>query len=233
MIPNKGLFALPAELHIEILGHLPLADLLRASQASVFWSKIILDDQALKRTRYASIAPGIKGFHQLVSQPGALMCRIVEGVVQEYLYMCDERRPPGEDDLVFEGEKQLRYRQRPRFDISKHWVLDEPILSSIAFPNTFARTESKFEREPHYGLERDYYGCRETVQSPRPWAPVDGITVREFVQTIAVIAHVNSPDWAFLKPSRLDGSVELLFWHGWDGEDEGSLEPVLDGIFYH
>ncbi|KAK6525959.1 hypothetical protein TWF281_011001 [Arthrobotrys megalospora] len=235
-----GLLALPAELHIEILANLTLADQIRASQAFRLWSNILLDNEAFRKTRYASTAPGIRGFHQLVSHPGALMCTLIEGVVQDYLYICNEERPARENDLLFEGEKQLRYRQAPRFNISGHPILDEPLVSLTMFPNIATNraegeqnSRQQLERQPHYGLERDYYGFRETVQAPKVWAPTDGMTVREFIQTIANIAHINGPNWVFQKPSRLDRRTELLFWPGWDGVDEDSLEPILDGILYY
>ncbi|KAK6513037.1 hypothetical protein TWF506_009199 [Arthrobotrys conoides] len=233
MAANRGLLALPTELHIEILANLTLADQLRASQAFDLWSQLILNHGTLKRTRYATVAPGIRGFHQLVSHPGVLMCTVVEGIVQDYLYICDEERPAGECDLVYETEKQKRYRRLPRFSISKHPVLDEPILSPSVLDNIGAETELGSERQPHYGLERDYYGYRETLQEPKMWTATDGKTVREFIQTIAKIVHANSPEWNFREPSRLDRKTELLFWHGWDGEDEDSLEPIIDGIIYY
>ncbi|RVD89644.1 uncharacterized protein DFL_000642 [Arthrobotrys flagrans] len=233
MTLNKGVLALPTELHIEILSHLTLADQLRASQAFGLWSELLLNNEAFKRTRYATLAPGIRGFHQLVSHPGMLMCTVVEGIVQDYLYICDEERPAGENGLVYEGEKQKRYRRAPRFSISKHPILDEPIISPTMSPNVAAGEEQGSERQPHYGLERDYYGYRETLQTPEKLMPTDGKTVREFIKTIANIVHVNSPEWEFREPSRLDQKTELLFWHGWDGEDEDSLEPILDGIIYY
>ncbi|KAK6337028.1 hypothetical protein TWF718_009813 [Orbilia javanica] len=232
MAPAKGLLALPPELHIEILANLTLADQLRASQAFNIWSNLLLNTGALKITRYATLAPGIRGFHQLISHPGVLMCTIVEGVVQDYLYICDEKRPAGEEDLVFEGEKQRKYRQALRFSISEHPVLDEPVISPVMY-QIITGEDQKLERRPHYGLERDYYGFRETLQAPKAWTPTDGMTVREFIQTIAKTADVDSPEWSFREPSRLNKKIELLFWYGWDGEDEDSLEPILDGIVYY
>ncbi|KAK6507761.1 hypothetical protein TWF481_006183 [Arthrobotrys musiformis] len=234
---DKGLLSLPAELHVEILANLTLGDQLRASQALDLWSELLLNSEVLKRTRYATVGPGIRGFHQLVAHQGGLMCTFTEGILQDYLYICNEKRPTGEDQLIFdifESDKQKISRLAPRFSISQHPILDEPVISPAMLRRTTPEAGGpSSERQPHYGLERDYYGHRKTLQVPRAWNPADGQTVREFIQTIARIARADSTHWANFQSSQLNRRTEMLFWHGWDGEDEGSLEPIVDGIVYY
>ncbi|KAJ6255926.1 hypothetical protein Dda_9385 [Drechslerella dactyloides] len=172
--------SLPPELQIDILGHLELADQMRASAAYPLWSELI-GSQPLLRTHYSH--KHLRGVHRLISEsPHVVKCILAGKRLNWYLY---------------NGENILQSR-----------LLDEPLFAPWVTDSDIAQCQAKPVLPPlgrdfqlcatSYESRLEPFNVTEFIaQSPTT------VTVRQFLEQLFLRLTLHVPDKSLGKHSLL------------------------------
>ncbi|EPS45550.1 hypothetical protein H072_479 [Dactylellina haptotyla CBS 200.50] len=114
LVDAESPLPLPAEIQIQILGHLPtLKEQLSASQVCKYWRQLVLFCKQTRAARYVQVSDTFE-VHSLVGQPGiCLGCHAKDGMVIQYL----SANIPG--------------TETPWADISEYSFIDEPLFAPL------------------------------------------------------------------------------------------------------